>query len=496
MADHNNQYQVVVTNTLNGTTASATSSAATLTVGKATQAGLTLSPTTGTFGSPLTLTTSGGTTGTAATYVASVGTATGCTISGSTLTVLTAGTCSVTATMAGGDNYNDVSSAATTVTFGSATQTITFGALTDKTYGVADFTITATSSSSLTVTFTTANSAICTVSGATLSLKSVGTCTVHADQAGNADYSAATRVTQAFSIAASALATPAAPSATAASTTSITVTFITVANASSYTVHLYLSDGSTLVGSARTSFTSGTTITGLTAATDYKLTVTAIGDNSHYSSSAASNLSDLVTTQTAALSFTISTQPTNATSAAGTTATFSVTATANGTLTYQWQISTNSGSTWSSVSGGSGATTSSYTTATIATSNNGYRYRVYIVNTLNGTTTNATSNAASLTVPTRSGVTTFAPTFDIGVSNRIYMQSTVITATTSMSGKVAFSVSGRPVPGCTAVKTTGIATCTWKPSSMGNVTITAVFTPTDAGYAIITRTLTIKVSPK
>jgi hypothetical protein len=89
---------------------------------------------------------------------------------------------------------------------------------------------------------------------------------------------------------------------------------------------------------------------------------------------------------------TISSQPSNQTASSG-AATFSVTASVtSGTLTYQWQRSTDSGLTWSAVSG---ATSSSLSLASQTSTNNGNQYRVVISST---GASSVTSNAATLTV--------------------------------------------------------------------------------------------------
>lgn len=78
-------------------------------------------------------------------------------------------------------------------------QTITFGALGDKTYGDADFDVSATASSGLTVTFTADGD--CSMVGAeTVHILNAGTCNVHANQAGDGDYDAAPEVTRSFTI--------------------------------------------------------------------------------------------------------------------------------------------------------------------------------------------------------------------------------------------------------------------------------------------------------
>ncbi len=89
---------------------------------------------------------------------------------------------------------------------GNVAQTITFGALGDKTYGDATFDVSATSDSGLTVTFTSATTGACTVSGATVTILAAGTCTIHADQAGDDTYAAASTVPRSFTVAKATLA--------------------------------------------------------------------------------------------------------------------------------------------------------------------------------------------------------------------------------------------------------------------------------------------------
>lgn len=85
----------------------------------------------------------------------------------------------------------------------------------------------------------------------------------------------------------------------------------------------------------------------------------------------------------------ITAQATDQSTVAGTTATFSVTAT-NATG-YQWQRSSNSGASFADVSG---ATATSYTTAATTSADSGTQYRVLV----SGAGGNVTSSAATLTV--------------------------------------------------------------------------------------------------
>ena len=79
-------------------------------------------------------------------------------------------------------------------------QTITFGALSNKAFGTAPFTVSATATSGLTVSFASTTSTICTVSAATVTLVAVGTCTIQATQAGNTNFAAATPDNQSFQV--------------------------------------------------------------------------------------------------------------------------------------------------------------------------------------------------------------------------------------------------------------------------------------------------------
>jgi hypothetical protein len=79
-------------------------------------------------------------------------------------------------------------------------QTITFATLPNQVYGTAPFTIGAAASSGLPVSFASTTPAVCTVSGATVTLASIGACTIEAAQAGNTTYAAATPVDQSFQV--------------------------------------------------------------------------------------------------------------------------------------------------------------------------------------------------------------------------------------------------------------------------------------------------------
>jgi len=73
-------------------------------------------------------------------------------------------------------------------------QTITFAALSAKTYGAADFNLSATASSGLTVTFAGNNDAVATVTGTLVHIVGGGSVVITASQAGNSLWNAATDV--------------------------------------------------------------------------------------------------------------------------------------------------------------------------------------------------------------------------------------------------------------------------------------------------------------
>ena len=126
----------------------------------------------------------------------------GCSVSGSTLTYTTAGTCVIAVTRSSDTNFlarTDVVS----FSVGLASQTISFASLSAKSYSSDTFTVSATSSASLTVVFTSGSPTICTTSGtsgSTITLLGVGTCVINANQIGDSNTSAASQVSQNFTV--------------------------------------------------------------------------------------------------------------------------------------------------------------------------------------------------------------------------------------------------------------------------------------------------------
>ncbi|MCB0917919.1 MAG: hypothetical protein KDC39_05055 [Actinobacteria bacterium] len=122
-----------------------------------------------------------------------------CTAAGDQVTLLMAGTCTITASQPGNSVYN--AAAAVMQSFEvKQDQTITFPQSADASLTDSPVTVSATASSGLPVTYTSATPSICTVSGAQATLLSTATCTITASQAGNSDYYAAADVSRSFAV--------------------------------------------------------------------------------------------------------------------------------------------------------------------------------------------------------------------------------------------------------------------------------------------------------
>jgi len=111
------------------------------------------------------------------------------TVTGSTTTIVGAGSTSVTVTQAADNNYK-AATATMTLTVNKKDPTITFSDVT-KTYGDVDFNLTATSSSTGALIYTITDNTVATVTGSITTIVGAGTTTVTVNQAADANYSAA-----------------------------------------------------------------------------------------------------------------------------------------------------------------------------------------------------------------------------------------------------------------------------------------------------------------
>jgi hypothetical protein len=195
------------TDTVDYTNATASGS---LTVGQGTQSSLSMTAASGTFGSSIPLTSSGGTGTGAVTYAAVDGSASVCTVNGASLSVTTtAGTCLVTATKASDGGYGQISSNQVTDTFGLGTQSSLSMTAASGTFG-ASIPLTSsggTGTGAVTYAAVDGTASVCTVTGASLSVTTTaGTCSVTATKASDGSYAqiSSTPVIDTFGLAAQA----------------------------------------------------------------------------------------------------------------------------------------------------------------------------------------------------------------------------------------------------------------------------------------------------
>lgn len=126
-----------------------------------------------------------------------------CTVSGSTVTMLAAGTCTIAADQAGNASYGAAPTVTQSIGIGAGDQVISFGAQAAQVF-VPDGTFVldppATASSGLPVSYGSQTTDVCTIDDGTVTMLAAGTCTIAADQAGDANYNPAPTVTQSIAI--------------------------------------------------------------------------------------------------------------------------------------------------------------------------------------------------------------------------------------------------------------------------------------------------------
>ncbi|MGA3082019.1 MAG: hypothetical protein ABSD44_11620, partial [Terracidiphilus sp.] len=121
-----------------------------------------------------------------------------CTATGAAASLLTSGTCTLQATQPGNTVYGAAPPVNHSFWVSHLTQTVTFPAITTAEVALTTMPLSATASSGLTVNFASTTPTVCTVSGATASLLTSGTCMILATQPGNGVYTAATPVYHGF----------------------------------------------------------------------------------------------------------------------------------------------------------------------------------------------------------------------------------------------------------------------------------------------------------
>lgn len=126
-----------------------------------------------------------------------------CTITGLTVTILSAGDCAITASQPGNANYLAAPSISQVIIINPGSQVIIFPSQAAQPYspgGAFMIAPVAVSTSSLPVTYGTSSPAICSVSGGVVTIIATGICTVTANQPGNNNFNPAPQATQNITI--------------------------------------------------------------------------------------------------------------------------------------------------------------------------------------------------------------------------------------------------------------------------------------------------------
>lgn len=162
----------------------------------------------------------------------------------------------------------------------------------------------------------------------------------------------------------------------------------------------------------------------------------------------------------------ITTQPSNASVAAGATATFTAAASGSPTPTYQWQRNPGGVGTWADIAGATAASyTTPATTVSGGTANDGDTYRIVATNASGS----ATSTAATLTVSASNAAPTFpGPSIsNLSISQGVSMTAVDVASKFSDTDALTFSAIGTWPAGVT-VSSAGVISGT--PTTLGTYT--------------------------
>jgi hypothetical protein len=166
------------------------------------------------------------------------------TVSGSTVTIIGAGTTNITASQQGDPGYNAAMDVIQPFVVVKAEQQLTLNSAPVKILGDAPFALNVTASSSLPVTFSSTSNLV-SLNGSQVTIVKDGSVTIYADQAGNANYNAAGRLEITFCI------NPVKPSITA----SALDTEAPVLTSSSATGNQWFKDGIAIGGATNATLT-------------------------------------------------------------------------------------------------------------------------------------------------------------------------------------------------------------------------------------------------
>ena len=288
-------------------------------------------PAAATVGGPTYNVTATASSGLAVTFTIDASAASVCSIAGSTVSFIGAGTCVIDANQAGNTNYNPAPQVQQSFGVSKNNQTITFTSTAPAGAVVAGptYTVTATASSGLAVTFTIDASAasVCSIAGSTVSFTGVGNCVIDADQAGNGSYNPAPQVQQSFAVGKGNQTisfTSSAPAGASVGGPTYTVTATATSGlAVSFTIDAAAASVCSIAGSTVSFFGAGTCVIDANQA-----------GNANYNAAPQVQQSFLVAKANQTISFTSSPPPTPTVGGA----TYTVTATATSGLAVAFTI--------------------------------------------------------------------------------------------------------------------------------------------------------------
>jgi len=126
-----------------------------------------------------------------------------CSVGGTSVSIIAAGTCTITADQPGDAAWNPAPQVEQSLTIAQANQTLTFPAQVEverwfhagATFEISPLATSDEPNSGETIVYSSNTPGVCSVSGTTVTMVSGGLCTLAADQAGNANYTAAVQAT-------------------------------------------------------------------------------------------------------------------------------------------------------------------------------------------------------------------------------------------------------------------------------------------------------------
>ena len=276
---------------------------------------------------------------------------------------------------------------------------------------------------------------------------------------------------------------------TTATLRSLTVTWGAVTNVVTYTLKLYSSADvllATISGLTLTSeIINSADYTSIANATQYKVSIQAIGNGTTYGSSAESAKATASTLPRFTPTISLSLPGAAVSTALNDTVTVTAAVSQDGVVAFKSAGTNISGC--SSVASSSGIAScdwyptslgaASLTAVLTPTNSNDYgtaTSAVFAPTVINGTSTVDINLTASALVAYKGNPIT-------------------ITANISRAGKVTFFWIGKRISGCLNKAGTTTVTCTWKPPSKGLLPLSATFTPTNTSYAPSSAQITIRV---